>query len=147
VARYIGNKAPLSIARQALAMRELHPRFKARSGGSTIRWRGAVKPNALSAVYEIEVVYLLGKSPKVYVFAPSLVPDDNGYIPHIYADEGDKYPCLYTPGRGEWTDQKLIATTIIPWLSLWLHYYEVWRATGQWLGGGEHPVRSPKKPE
>jgi hypothetical protein len=32
-----------------------------------------------------------------------------------------------------------IATTIIPWLSLWLYYYEVWHATGEWMGGGiEH---------
>jgi hypothetical protein len=30
----------------------------------------------------------------------------------------------------------MIATTIIPWLALWLYYYEVWLATGHWEGGG-----------
>jgi hypothetical protein len=29
-----------------------------------------------------------------------------------------------------------IAATIVPWLSLWLYYYEVWLATGAWEGGG-----------
>ena len=32
-----------------------------------------------------------------------------------------------------------IADTILPWTSLWLYFYELWHATGQWLGGGEHP--------
>jgi hypothetical protein len=32
----------------------------------------------------------------------------------------------------------LIATTIVPWLALWLFYYEIWRITGKWLGKGAH---------
>ncbi len=32
-----------------------------------------------------------------------------------------------------------LADTILPWASLWLFYYEVWLATGEWVGGGEHP--------
>ncbi len=35
-----------------------------------------------------------------------------------------------------------IATTVIPWLLEWLVYYEAWQATGEWLGGGEHPLIS-----
>ena len=29
-----------------------------------------------------------------------------------------------------------IATSIVSWLVLWLYYYEIWRVTGEWLGGG-----------
>jgi len=32
-----------------------------------------------------------------------------------------------------------VATTIVPWTSLWLRHYEVWHVTGEWWGGGEHP--------
>ena len=32
-----------------------------------------------------------------------------------------------------------LATTIVPWCSEWLFYYELWLATGEWLGGGVHP--------
>ena len=33
---------------------------------------------------------------------------------------------------------KLISNTIIPWTIEWLYFYELWLATGEWLGGGEH---------
>ena len=51
--------------------------------------------------------------------------------------------CLYLPGTGEWTSDKPIALTIVPWTSLWLYFYEVWRATGEWLGGGIEPDVEP----
>ena len=38
----------------------------------------------------------------------------------------------------EFNSSKLIANTIIPWTVEWLYYYELWLATGEWLGGGEH---------
>ena len=28
----------------------------------------------------------------------------------------------------------LLAKVIVPWIALWLYYYEVWHATGSWLG-------------
>lgn len=38
-----------------------------------------------------------------------------------------------------------IANTIIPWTIEWLYYYELWLATGEWLGGGDHPeIGKPK---
>jgi hypothetical protein len=36
-----------------------------------------------------------------------------------------------------------VADYIIPWISCWLYFYEVWLATGTWIGGGTHP----EKPE
>jgi hypothetical protein len=35
----------------------------------------------------------------------------------------------------------LVALTIIPWAAQWLVCYEIWHATGQWVGGGAHPER------
>ena len=65
--------------------------------------------------------------------------DDNDRIPHMYRQER---LCLYLPNNGEWAPSKPIATTIVPWTAVWLYYYEVWRATGEWLGGGEEPGES-----
>jgi hypothetical protein len=28
----------------------------------------------------------------------------------------------------------------VPWLLLWLSFYELWLITGEWHGGGVHPV-------
>jgi len=33
-----------------------------------------------------------------------------------------------------------IASTILPWASEWLFHYEIWRATGEWTGGGREPA-------
>jgi hypothetical protein len=46
---------------------------------------------------------------------------------------------LFLPGSGEWRSDLHVATTIVPWLSEWLYFYEAWRVTGEWFGGGEHP--------
>ena len=33
-----------------------------------------------------------------------------------------------------------ISTTVLLWVNKWLIYYELWKATGQWYGGGEYLV-------
>jgi hypothetical protein len=33
----------------------------------------------------------------------------------------------------------LIADSTVPWSVEWLIYYEIWKATGDWHGGGELP--------
>lgn len=37
--------------------------------------------------------------------------------------------------------------TVIPWTSEWLLHYEVWLATGDWHGRGEHPSTGSKMEE
>jgi len=64
-------------------------------------------------------------------------------VPHTYI--GDCL-CLYYPDYDEWTSAMYIAETIVPWISLWLMYYEAWLATGEWLGGGiKHESREKKR--
>lgn len=95
----------------------------------------------MSQEYRIKVLYKLDEPPKVWVLSPVLVNrSEHEPIPHVYP--GPR-PCLYLPYSGEWAPDRFIADTIIPWTSLWLYYYEVWHATGEWVGGGEHP--QPKK--
>jgi hypothetical protein len=60
-------------------------------------------------------------------------------------NDDDKIPHTFRPGRiclhlrEEWDATTYIHQTIVPWASLWLYYYELWQATGEWLGGGHEP--------
>jgi hypothetical protein len=56
-------------------------------------------------------------------------------LPHVYNGQMDI--CVHHPE--EWTPSCLIADTIMPWISQWLRFYEVWQQTGSWEGEGTHP--------
>ena len=85
--------------------------------------------------------YRLDAAPRVTITAPKLMrrPEEpDSPIPHTYDfnTPGRERPCLYYPRGAEWSPDKPLATTVMPWLLTWLVDYEVWYATGVWLGGG-----------
>lgn len=110
-------------------------------------WSGKIKPTALSKEYSSILVYHPGESPKVWVVGDELEKLDDPNFPHKYnIDAKNKMVriCLYR--HSEFNSSKLLANTIIPWTVEWLYFYELWLATGEWLGGGEHPdAGKPKK--
>lgn len=106
--------------------------------------RGIVRPSELSREYVIQIRYRVRKSPEITVVRPKLQDRGDGKpLPHIYP--GPKL-CVYHPRYEDWTGADLIGQTIIPWVSEWLHFYELWLATGEWLGGGEQPRRKKGVP-
>ena len=38
-----------------------------------------------------------------------------------------------------------IADTIIPWVIEWIYFYELWKITGAWKGGGDHPTAKDRR--
>jgi hypothetical protein len=99
---------------------------------------GVLQPTSRSSVYRFQLKYNLTDNPKTRIVSPELMKNDKGEkAPHLYPGE---YLCLYHPQYGEFKRTDFLYETIIPWTSLWLYYYEVWHLTGEWLGGGEHPV-------
>jgi hypothetical protein len=63
-------------------------------------------------------------------------------IPHLMFNAEDPVLsglCLFDPAGKEWTPADLIADTTIPWAAEWLHYYELWHVTGEWLASGVGP--------
>jgi hypothetical protein len=87
--------------------------------------------------YRVRIEYRQGDSPKVHVLSPELrLAPGATKLPHIYP--GDRL-CLFFPGKGEWDEEMSLAHAVIPWISEWLFFYEIWFATGQWLGGGHEP--------
>lgn len=95
-----------------------------------------MRPDSLCREYKVEVRYT-GGIPEVKVLDPPLQRHaGSSRIPHMYKQQR---LCLYHPNYGDWTPSKLLADTIVPWISEWLYYYEIWLVTGHWGGGGEHP--------
>jgi hypothetical protein len=118
---------------EQLAFMRVHwPSFTSRVQGGILTSRGLLCPGGLCATYHVAISYAVGKAPEVRVLQPALRRRRNDEpIPHMYEQE---HLCLFLPNTGEWEPESLIATTIVPWASLWLYFYEVWHATGEWLG-------------
>lgn len=130
------NKFPkskeLTVAVQKFFLSQVFPGSFCKIYGRDLFWRGQITPSPLSATYEVVVKYQEKGSPRVFVENPKLVAPEGKKLPHIY-QEGNL--CLYY-SRDEWNGNKLIAETILPWALEWLIHYEIWRATGEWHGGG-----------
>ncbi|MCE5311464.1 MAG: hypothetical protein LLG20_27835 [Acidobacteriales bacterium] len=137
------GKRRLNVREQAAWMRNNLPLFQTEVTGRELICRGVIQPTPLSREYRVIIHYAFGHRPRVFVPNGQLRRrDKDESIPHTYADDE---PCLYYPANADWTSEMKIATSIVSWLSLWLMYYEIWSATGEWLGGGvDH--RSAEKP-
>lgn len=131
----------------ALQYYDLNKKYKCQSCSllcGRLVWIQRVKPTSTSKEYELTLKYD-GRIPEVYICDQGIMKKENEYIPHcyerIYKTEGNEYVklCLYYPKYKEWSKDLFLSETIIPWAIEWLKYYELWRITGKWLGGGiEH---------
>lgn len=121
---------------QAFALRALIPQVRIKFRANLLAAEFDLQPTLISRRYSLRLKYELGLTPEVIVINPRLKkPSDKVALPHVYS--GDQL-CLNLPE--EWFPEMLIAHTTVPWASEWLFYYEIWLATGDWLGGGEHPI-------
>ncbi len=113
-------------------MSVVHPTFKARISRNRVTWTGDLQPSPISETYAVDIQYTLRGRPKVTVLQPVLRMRPSGEkVPHTFSDGSI---CLHL--HQDWTPMMFVADTTVPWLALWLYYYEVWHATGEWLGGG-----------
>lgn len=131
------SRRPPELAWQALAIRE---RFggTARLRRGHLTWLGQLTPTPNSPTYDVRVLYCAGRHPQVFVQEPSLVPNKNGWLPHMYSDTGSL--CLYDPESDEWSPRDWLVETVIPWTAEWLLFYELWRFTDVWHGSGDDMV-------
>lgn len=120
-------------------MRLIWPHFGCRAAGCLLVCQGSLQPLDICEKYSVRIEYRIGLSPSTWVDglpAPDKEPCGKK-IPHRYRDGSI---CLFY--GAEWTADKAIAQTIVPWLLEWLAFYEGWLATGEWQGGGTHPETS-----
>lgn len=131
----MGSRAARSVdvppALQAFALRQLMPDGWGRIRNGGLTWVGNVQPGPECSTYEVQIVHLRRRLPAARVLSPALKPNDDGLLPHVY-DDGTL--CLHD--EGEWRSNMLLAQTVLPWVSEWLFYYELWLATGAWYGDG-----------
>lgn len=124
----------VGIRDQTAWMRSRYPAFHCKVESGLLVCQGQLQPGPVNAVYEVRIEYRVGRWPKAFVPGNQLQPrEPGGKIPHTY---GPDQPCLFYPSGASWRSDMKIADKIVPWLSLWLAFYEMWRATGEWHGGG-----------
>ena len=103
-------------------------------------WYFTIKPTPKSEEYKLRISFTHGVYPVIEVVKPNNLVREmkDADFNHIYRDSkhGKQMLCLYA--EGEWTPQKFISRTIVPWAAEWCYFYEVWLDTGKWLGGGYH---------
>ena len=137
----MGNRSAhvLSLREQAKRIRAAWPSLDVEEGTNTLVVRGDIQPTPLTDTYTVRIEYKIGRLPRAYVETPKLTARDGARsIPHVYKDPEFR-PCIFYPDGKQWANHRSLARTIIPWLALWLYYYELWHATGEWCGGGaEH---------
>ena len=126
----------LTIAQQDHLMRRCFPGLRATSNhGGRIVWRGHLQPTAWSEVYEVEIVYEVPRRPHIRILSPQLrVREGCKNCPHTFKDGS-----LCVHQTHEWNGNRFIAWTIVPWICVWLYFYEVWLRIGVWRGEGTHP--------
>ena len=131
------RRIQLTPAQQIGRMRSKFPGLTVALKRGRIVWTGDWWPHPLSDTYRIKVSYTLGRRPRIAVLSPKLeLAEGKVRLPHVYSD-GQMDICVHRPE--EWTPGDFIADTIMPWISQWLRFYEVWRQTGSWEGEGTHP--------
>jgi len=110
---------------------------------SEIVWVGEIQPTPLSENYTVSIRLCQRWCPEVRVLHPRLkVREGAPTLPHLNTDGS---LCLHV--EGEWHSGLFVAETTVPWASAWLYFYEVWSATGWWLGGGTHPEKPEHRSE
>jgi hypothetical protein len=115
-------------------MQSRYPHFSYRVTQGQLVCMGKIQPTPVTRVYRFEFRYRTGTWPRTFVPGGQLQPlEPGGKIPHTY---GPAEPCLFYPSLRSWRPDMKLADTVIPWLCIWLVFYEMWRATGEWYGGG-----------
>ncbi len=132
----MGSRRKVDMRFQKFMMQSAFPDFQCSVQGGSLVCTGKIQPTELSAVYSVRIECPPDGPPVARVIDPPLRSrSDTERVPHTYSDDR---PCLYYPKRRDWTPERAIAQTVVPWLSLWLFYYEIWLTTGEWKGGGIH---------
>ncbi|OXA79012.1 hypothetical protein SAMN05444397_102242 [Flavobacterium aquidurense] len=128
-----------SSSAQLLKIKEMFPNIEVvKEKGNSFEIKFKIQPTTLSQFYDVKLTYDKFTGVKVYVLSENLaIAKNRTKLPHVYSSK-DQRLCLYSPSKNEWTKEKFIVSTIIPWISKWFFFYEIWLIDGEWLGGGHN---------
>lgn len=137
--------APYTAPRPTPELQLAHLKMRNRSGSGRVHrerltWRWCAQPTPISRIYQVRLECNAKGNPEVFVDSPDIrLLAEGRKIPHLYS-QTQRELCLYLPGSGQWSTNQLLANTIVPWVSLWLLYFEEWLWSDDWKGDGEHPI-------
>lgn len=77
--------------------------------------------------YDIKIVYTNTNHPNIYIDNFQLSKN----TPHTFKDHS---LCLYHKSEFDWNDTKSIAYDLLPWVYMWIYYYELWLEFNEWYG-------------
>lgn len=125
----------IPIQSQANRIRGTYTNWLVKNRRGKIICLGIIQPTAFSPQYVVLLTYSRRMLiPHINLLSPQMEKRNGKWPPHLYKK---KRFCLFYPKYKEWTKEKFIADTIIPWISSWLYYYENWLINGgEWMGGG-----------
>ena len=76
--------------------------------------------------YKVRIEYYKTLPPKIFIDEPLI---EKGI--HRYKDGS---LCLYHFSNFKWEDNMSISSNLLPWVYMWIYYYETWLKTGKWFG-------------
>lgn len=133
--------AGASTGQQLLALKKRYPGGFLKHRCDSLVWRCGLVPMAGCEQYNVRLAWKKGHIPEVWVDGGALSRcKDLASVPHKFGFDETKrgvHICLL---KREWNQGMLLADTYVPWTMEWLVDFELWLATGEWLGGGEHPA-------
>lgn len=135
----LGRRKPLTAGQQLIGLQKnpiCDGEGLRRPGGFS--WRYRASPSPIGREYDIRIEFQQGHPPDVFVDSPDLHDMSAGRrLPHVYSQSPVQL-CLYFPRYEEWQPWMRLDQTIVPWVTLWLFYFEEWLVSDDWKGGGKH---------
>lgn len=136
----------ISLSSQLQRIKSTFPNCQVLSfSGSCMEVVVNLHPKPFCEIYDVKICYSNRGVLSVYVINKKLkVAVRRKKLPHVYNHEKQEL-CLFSYKKREWTMDKSISSTIIPWASEWLYFYELWLINGDWLGGGHDEYAGEKE--
>ncbi|KRL96335.1 hypothetical protein FC21_GL000336 [Limosilactobacillus equigenerosi DSM 18793 = JCM 14505] len=100
-----------------------------------------VSSDLFDGEYKVKFTLFEKKRPQITVYDSEITTDKVEKIPHIfkkYSIPGEVRICLYYNGNGkrEYGNDMDFLKTLFPWTLEWIYFYQLFKETGKWYGGG-----------
>jgi hypothetical protein len=130
-----------SLAIQLSRLKERFPQGFGEIQKSHLIWNQEIRPHILAHDYSCRLEYSLGEHPKMLCMYPALSLLAKGRtLPHVYSSSEPVCLCLFMKRNECWNDSMMLADVVVPLSYYWLANFEDWLFSGEWRGGGTHPI-------
>lgn len=131
----------ISLTAQLAALRRLYPEGRGAVARDRLMWEQRIRPHPLCHDYLCRLEYSLREFPRCCVIDPQLTSLAGGRVlPHVRSIDEPISMCLFVYESGCWNSGMLLGKVVVPMAFFWLACFEDWLFSGEWRGGGTHPI-------